>query len=189
MKLKSSNSKVKFEATRCIQRTSHLNLIDIKKLSFPSGCLVSFLYFRTIEKEALKAKKITQGGTGKVMQFLGMMSYRYFRLTPPYLVVLGMNQVAVKWIHQNLMIEFGQNDAETCPKFWWRNVLYINTYFPMEERVISIFFNLLNSTFRKLHLFNDYKIVFFKCMVWSWYLANDTQFYTVGIIVLIIAAR
>lgn len=26
-------------------------------------------------------------------------------------------------------------------------------------------------------------------MIWSWYLANDTQFYVVGIIILIIAAR
>ncbi|XP_043276654.1 nose resistant to fluoxetine protein 6-like isoform X2 [Venturia canescens] len=127
---------------------------------FISGCLVSFLYFRTITKERIREKKITQGFSGKILQFLGMMSYRYFRLTPPYLLVIGLIQISNKWYHDHSVIELTTLDHETCEKFWWRNALYINTYFDMDER----------------------------CMVWSWYLANDTQFYTIGTIVLIIGA-
>lgn len=127
---------------------------------FISGCLVAFLYFRTIAKEEMKKKKITKGCCGQVMQFLGMMVYRYVRLTPPYILVIGMIQVSMKWYHDHKIIELPTLDYETCEKFWWRNALYVNTYFNMEER----------------------------CMVWSWYLANDTQFYTVGIIILIIAS-
>ncbi|XP_051158664.1 nose resistant to fluoxetine protein 6-like [Leptopilina boulardi] len=127
---------------------------------FISGCLVAFLYFRTITKEKIKKKKITHGFCGQIMQFLGLMGYRYVRLTPPYLLIIGLIQVSMKWYHDHTIIEFPTLDHETCEKFWWRNALYVNTYFNMNER----------------------------CMVWSWYLANDTQFYTVGIIILIIAA-
>ncbi|XP_024943961.1 nose resistant to fluoxetine protein 6 isoform X2 [Cephus cinctus] len=128
---------------------------------FMSGCLVSFLYFRTIAKQRIREMKITQGCLGQFLQFLGMMWYRYFRLTPPYLLVIGLIQVSMKWYHDHSMIELPALDHVTCEKYWWRNALYINTYFDMDDR----------------------------CMVWSWYLANDTQFYTVGIILLIIAAN
>ncbi|XP_072744955.1 nose resistant to fluoxetine protein 6-like [Anoplolepis gracilipes] len=127
---------------------------------FLSGCLVSFLYFRTMANKRLEEKKIIKGYHGQVLQFLGMMWYRYFRLTPVYLLVIGLIQVTMKWYHDHTMIEFPALDYKTCEKYWWRHALYIQTYFDMDER----------------------------CMVWSWYLANDTQFYTVGIIILIIGA-
>nr|XP_046473646.1 nose resistant to fluoxetine protein 6-like [Neodiprion pinetum] len=127
---------------------------------FMSGCLVSFLYFRTIAKQRMRELQITKGFIGQFLQFLGMMWYRYFRLTPPYLLVIGFVQISMKWYHAHSVIELPALDHDTCEKFWWRNALYVNTYFPMEDR----------------------------CMVWSWYLANDTQFYTVGIIILIVAA-
>ncbi|XP_043476804.1 nose resistant to fluoxetine protein 6-like isoform X1 [Leptopilina heterotoma] len=127
---------------------------------FISGCLVAFLYFRTIVKKEIRQKRTTRGFWGKIMQFFGMMFYRYVRLTPPYLLVIGLIQVSMKWHHDHSLIQLPTLDYETCEKFWWRNALYVNTYFNMNER----------------------------CMVWSWYLANDTQFYTVGIIILIITA-
>ncbi|KAJ8919034.1 hypothetical protein NQ315_016940 [Exocentrus adspersus] len=52
-------------------------------------------------------------------------------------------------------------DHENCPNYWWRNVLYINTLFPAPEM----------------------------CMLWSWYLSDDTQFYIIGAVLLILAAR
>jgi hypothetical protein len=29
----------------------------------------------------------------------------------------------------------------------------------------------------------------FQCMIWSWYLANDTQFYTLGILLLLLSSK
>ena len=31
--------------------------------------------------------------------------------------------------------------------------------------------------------------VYFQCMLWSWYMANDTQFYVVGILLLLISVK
>jgi hypothetical protein len=31
--------------------------------------------------------------------------------------------------------------------------------------------------------------VIFQCMIWSWYLANDTQFYTLGILLLLLSSK
>ncbi|XP_025264388.1 O-acyltransferase like protein-like [Camponotus floridanus] len=128
---------------------------------FMSGCLVAFLYYRTMANEKIRDKKMIKGCHGQVLQFLGMIWYRYFRLTPVYLFMIGLLQVSMKWYHDHSMIELSRNlNYKTCENVWWKNALYINTYFD----------------------FND------RCMTWSWYLANDTQFYTVGIIILIIGA-
>jgi hypothetical protein len=56
---------------------------------------------------------------------------------------------------------FLRQDHINCQKYWWRNILYINTLFPVQDM----------------------------CMLWSWYLANDTQFYIIGAIILIVAIR
>ncbi|XP_076183081.1 nose resistant to fluoxetine protein 6-like [Ptiloglossa arizonensis] len=128
---------------------------------FISGCLVSFLYFRTITRKNMREKKIIKGNCGQVLQFIGMVMYRYFRLTPPYLLVIGLIEVSMSWYYHNTMIDLYTIDYDNCRRFWWRNALYINTYFDMNER----------------------------CLIWSWYLANDTLFYIVGIIILIIGVR
>ncbi|KAK0083723.1 hypothetical protein PV325_008321 [Microctonus aethiopoides] len=124
---------------------------------FISGCLVAYIYFQTMSKHKLSEANITKGNIGKLYQFIGMIIYRYFRLTPPYLLVIGIIQISTKWNHDHYMIPLTTLEYQTCEKYWWRNALYINTYFNMDER----------------------------CMTWSWYLANDTQFYTFGIIILI----
>ncbi|XP_032674888.1 nose resistant to fluoxetine protein 6-like isoform X1 [Odontomachus brunneus] len=138
------------------------SIYSVDTFFFISGCLVTFLYYRTIANKRIREKRMTKGCHGQVLQFFGMMFYRYFRLTPIYLLVIGLVQVLMKWYHDHSMIELPTAlDYEACEKFWWRNALYINTYFSTVERCIS----------------------------WSWYLANDTQFYTVGTIILIIGAN
>jgi hypothetical protein len=99
--------------------------------------------------------------TAGTLHFLGLISYRFMRLTTPYLYVLGVVEVTMKYFNGNSIFDLPANDHETCPKYWWRNVLYINTLFPVEDM----------------------------CMLWSWYLADDSQFYIIGAIILIIAVR
>ncbi|XP_063245161.1 O-acyltransferase like protein [Bacillus rossius redtenbacheri] len=127
---------------------------------FISGLLVSFLYFRTIAKiDVTKLTKST-GAVSSVLQFLGLLGYRFLRLTVPYMFVLGVVEVCMKWFYYNSVFDPPTMDHINCPKYWWRNALYINTLFPNEEM----------------------------CMLWSWYLANDTQFFIIGIFILILAA-
>ncbi|XP_028171001.1 nose resistant to fluoxetine protein 6-like [Ostrinia furnacalis] len=80
-------------------------------------------------------------------------------LTAPYLFMLGVVEVTMKWFAHNAVFEPPAMDHETCPQYWWRNLLYINTLFPVEQM----------------------------CMLWSWYLSDDTQFYAVSAILLILA--
>ncbi|KAJ0180859.1 hypothetical protein K1T71_002944, partial [Dendrolimus kikuchii] len=124
------------------------------------GMLVTFLYFRTNAKGKLNVltkgrRKLTSG----VLQFLGLMGYRFARLTAPYLFMLGVVEVTMKWFASNAVFEPPALDHHTCPKYWWRNLLYINTLFPVEQM----------------------------CMLWSWYLSDDTQFYAVSAMLLILS--
>ncbi|XP_013167311.1 PREDICTED: uncharacterized protein LOC106117508 [Papilio xuthus] len=124
------------------------------------GMLVSFLYFRTSAKGKLDL--LTKGRrtlTSGVIQFFGLIGYRFARLTAPYLFMLGVVEVTMKWFAHNAVFEPPAPDHETCPQFWWRNLLYINTLFPVDQM----------------------------CMLWSWYLSDDTQFYAVSAILLILA--
>ncbi|XP_067007204.2 nose resistant to fluoxetine protein 6 [Anabrus simplex] len=126
---------------------------------FISGLLVSFLYFRTIAKIDVTKLTRSTGVISNILQFLGLLGYRYCRLTVPYMYVLGVVQVCMKWFQHNSVFEPPTNDHENCPNYWWRNALYINTLFPVKDM----------------------------CMLWSWYLADDTQFYVVGAVLLILA--
>ncbi|XP_071451418.1 nose resistant to fluoxetine protein 6 [Hetaerina americana] len=126
---------------------------------FISGLLVSFLYFRTTSKLDVKQLTRTTGAKSNILQFVGLMAYRFGRLTAPYLFVLGLVEVTMKIFYHNSVFEPPTLDHINCPKYWWRNILYINTLFPVKDM----------------------------CMLWSWYLADDTQFYALGIIILILA--
>ncbi|KAK3920322.1 Nose resistant to fluoxetine protein 6, partial [Frankliniella fusca] len=124
-----------------------------------SGLLVSFLYFRTTAKlDVTKITKMT-GIRSNMLEFVGLLMYRFLRLTTPYLFSLGMVQVTMRWFYYNSVFEPPTMDHVNCPNYWWRNVLYINTLFPVKDM----------------------------CMLWSWYLADDTQFYVLGVILLILA--
>ncbi|XP_047103492.1 O-acyltransferase like protein-like [Schistocerca piceifrons] len=127
---------------------------------FISGLLVSFLYFRTISKVDVTRLTRTTGIKSKILEYLGMLAYRYGRLTVPYMFVLGVVEISMKWFYYNSVFEPPTMDHINCPKYWWRNALFINTFYPVQDM----------------------------CMLWSWYLADDTQFYILGIAILIVAA-
>ncbi|XP_074030482.1 nose resistant to fluoxetine protein 6 [Leptinotarsa decemlineata] len=126
---------------------------------FSSGLLVSFLYFRTNAKGKLDTLNKGNGFVAGFLHFIGLVAYRFARLTVPYLFAVGVVEVSMKWFTFNSIFEPPTLDHENCPKYWWRNVLYINTLFPAEEM----------------------------CMLWSWYLSDDTQFYVIGAVMLILA--
>ncbi|KAF7388052.1 hypothetical protein HZH66_010819 [Vespula vulgaris] len=129
---------------------------------FMGGLLVSFLYFRTNAKGDLN--KLTQGTKGFVagsLKFIGLLVYRFCRLTAPYMFILGVVEISMKWFYFNSVFEPPTADHYNCPNYWWRNLLYINTLFPVDQM----------------------------CMPWSWYVADDTQFYIVGGVILVLATN
>ncbi|KAI8429706.1 hypothetical protein MSG28_000273 [Choristoneura fumiferana] len=96
-----------------------------------------------------------------IKSFLVLFFYRVVRLTPAYAFVIGLNEVTLRYTNSHSVFEPAQYDHITCDQFWWRNLLYINNLYSQREM----------------------------CMVWSWYMANDTQFYVVGIILLLISVK
>ncbi|GFG29906.1 hypothetical protein Cfor_09924 [Coptotermes formosanus] len=140
-------------------QTINNGAFSVDTFFFISGLLVSFLYFRTVTKIDMTKVTRSTGFRNGFIQYLGLMSYRYGRLTVPYLFVLGVVEVTMKWFYYNSVFEPPTADHISCPNYWWRNALYINTLFPVQDM----------------------------CMLWSWYLADDTQFYVLGCMLLILA--
>jgi hypothetical protein len=56
----------------------------------------------------------------------------------PYLFVLGVVEVTMKWFYYNSVFEPPTADHISCPNYWWRNALYINTLFPVQDMVSYI---------------------------------------------------
>lgn len=127
-----------------------------------SGLLVTITYFRTSTKERdiTEQRKSTPVMTS-VIKFFYLIIYRFFRLTPAYLFVLGVNELILRYLHNNSVFTPAIIDHVSCEKYWWRNALYINNLYPQHEF----------------------------CMLWSWYISNDTQFYLLATILLLIAVR
>ncbi|XP_022900525.2 nose resistant to fluoxetine protein 6-like [Onthophagus taurus] len=128
---------------------------------FISGLLVTILYFRQTKKKTEEKKSKDNLFLGEFTKFLMMVLYRFLRLTPAYLFVLGVNELVLKYSHNNSVFSPAMIDHFTCGSYWWRNALYINNFFPQSEF----------------------------CMLWSWYIANDTQFYLLAILLLPFAIR
>ncbi|RLU27136.1 hypothetical protein DMN91_000935, partial [Ooceraea biroi] len=82
------------------------------------------------------------------------------RLTPTYIMALGIVLVTSSWYDKTSEFYMDERPQETCTKYWWRNLLYINNLFDHNDL----------------------------CMQWSWYIANDMQFYVIGVALLILSS-
>ncbi|XP_063243189.1 O-acyltransferase like protein-like [Bacillus rossius redtenbacheri] len=126
---------------------------------FISGILVAYVFRKAA---VLPAASCFWGGVRRqAVHFAGVFSYRYCRLILPYVFVLVVNQVSALWLRHNSVFDSPTLDYYNCQHYWWRNLLFINTLFPVKDM----------------------------CMIWSWYLANDMQFYTLAIILLMLSSR
>ncbi|XP_071451726.1 O-acyltransferase like protein-like [Hetaerina americana] len=126
---------------------------------FISGLLVSYLFCKAIARPTVSA--VNRSIKSDFLKFVGILIYRFIRLTPTYLVAIGMVEVTARWLMDGSVFPPPTLDHELCPKYWWRNILYINTFYPVDQM----------------------------CMVWSWYLADDSQFYTLGVLLLLLSTR
>ncbi|XP_067636142.1 uncharacterized protein [Eurosta solidaginis] len=124
---------------------------------FISGFLVTLLYLKQENKYPDDPKQFLRRSakdTGVILL------YRYLRLTPAYLFVILLNDFALRQTFDNSVFQ-PNVPADTCSRFWWRNILYINNFYPLSEI----------------------------CMIWSWYMANDMQFFVMASILLVLSTR
>ncbi|XP_076749057.1 nose resistant to fluoxetine protein 6-like [Xylocopa sonorina] len=85
----------------------------------------------------------------KFKMFLSAFYHRYIRIAPAYFVLLLVAMTFFSWQKQFSLFNEFEITGELCAKYWWRNVLFINNLFEWEDM----------------------------CMKWTWYLANDMQFF------------
>ncbi|XP_073233069.1 nose resistant to fluoxetine protein 6-like [Porites lutea] len=88
--------------------------------------------------------------------------HRFWRLTPSYMFVILFYHNLMKFLGDG-PLWYGIQQPTTCGKYWWTNLLYINNFHP-------------NSLAKE-------------CLGWSWYLANDMQFYIISPLLLFIIYR
>ena len=95
--------------------------------------------------------------------FIPYYVHRFLRLTPTYMFLLFFYwHVAVHLGNgPNVLGALGPDSgqAKLCQKYWWTNLFYINNFYPVK--------------------FGD------ECMGWTWYLANDMQFFVISPLLLI----
>jgi len=58
-----------------------------------------------------------------------------FRLTPTYMMVLGISHLSSAWFDKTSQFYIYERSHETCAKYWWRNLLYINNLFGLDAMV------------------------------------------------------
>ncbi|KAL7036067.1 hypothetical protein ACKWTF_008679 [Chironomus riparius] len=92
---------------------------------------------------------------------LWLILYRFLRLTPAYFFIMVLTELSMKVTYNQAVLTPALSDHVNCNKYFYRNLLYVNNFYPLSEM----------------------------CMMWSWYLANDFQFYVVVIILLLLSTR
>ena len=93
--------------------------------------------------------------------FLHYYIHRYLRLTPTYAFVLFFAMYLGRYLSVGPFMTLMDPFRAPCSKYWWTNLIYINNLYPWK--------------------LGD------ECMGWSWYLANDMQFYIIAPLMLITA--
>lgn len=111
-------------------------------LFFFSGLLISYVFYKSeMEKKSGKEESANSHARNSLLKFIGGVTYRLIRLTPPYVVVLILTYLTGRWFYFNSVFDPPVGDHFTCQKYWWRNILYINTLFPVDQMVSIIQYN------------------------------------------------
>ncbi|XP_077981421.1 nose resistant to fluoxetine protein 6-like [Glandiceps talaboti] len=84
--------------------------------------------------------------------------HRYWRLTPTMLFTILFWMYIRPWLGQG-PVWYMTTYTAPCEKYWWTNILYINNFYPTNSME--------------------------GCIMWTWYLANDMQFYWISPILIL----
>ncbi|XP_050465551.1 nose resistant to fluoxetine protein 6-like isoform X2 [Cataglyphis hispanica] len=129
-------------------------IVPVDTFFFSSGFLVTYLY---LKDKMGKEKTKSTNYKAKINEFFIHIIKRFIRLTPAYMITIGILQLNRSWYNKNS--QFYERSYEVCMKYWWRNLLYINNLF-------------------------DHKSM---CINWGWYLANDMQYFIIATALLILS--
>ena len=116
----------------------------------------SFFFLSAVLVAYLTFRQMKKRGRFPVVHYY---VHRYLRLTPVYIFALFFTWALAHHLAVGAGFNYSNLIAAGCPKYWWTNFLYINNLYP---------WNIVD-----------------ECYNWSWYLANDMQFYVIAPLMLL----
>lgn len=123
---------------------------------FLSGITISTVFYSSTEN--LKIDKFAPA-IEQLLYFLIMILNKLLKLILPYTVVLILVQLVMKYFNAFSSIDIPSMDHQTCGSNMWRNVLYIDTFYPIIQR----------------------------CMPWSWFISLEVQFFIISSVLLLLS--
>ncbi|KAG1681474.1 Nose resistant to fluoxetine protein 6 [Nymphon striatum] len=96
-------------------------------------------------------------GSIKNIGWIKFYVHRIWRLTPAYMLILGIYICLFPYLASGPFWRSDGMEVDYCKDTWWTNLLYINNFVHSSKM----------------------------CMGWTWYLANDMQFYVISPLILI----
>jgi peptidoglycan/LPS O-acetylase OafA/YrhL len=123
-----------------------------------SGFLVTYNFLRN----KLRMDEIKNNSFRHNAKLFGkLLLHRYIRLSPLYLLITLMSEVGMSYVVDTSKFWVHQRYDQTCQRYWWRNLLYIQNLFHADDL----------------------------CVCWSWSLACDMQYYIIFTLILFIYAK
>ncbi|XP_046830438.1 nose resistant to fluoxetine protein 6-like isoform X2 [Vespa crabro] len=130
--------------------------LSVDTFFFVSGFLITYLYLNK-QQESNKHRPLNY-----IIKYYFMnILKRFLRFTPSYMITMGIFEIISLWYSYTSQFYMTERSYDVCPKYWWRNILYIQNLFDRKNM----------------------------CMSWSWYLANDMQFFIITTFLLILSSR
>ncbi|XP_044001051.1 nose resistant to fluoxetine protein 6-like [Aphidius gifuensis] len=124
-----------------------IGLFTVDTFFFLSGFLVAYgFYIQEKKKNDNSPTKLT----GQLI--IKAIIKRFIRLTPAYIMIIGLSSIVFSHFDKTTQFYVGEKIQDNCENYWWRNLLYINNFFKIDDM----------------------------CLSWSWYLPNDMQFFIIA---------
>ncbi|KYN30591.1 hypothetical protein ALC56_15287 [Trachymyrmex septentrionalis] len=109
--------------------------VSVDTYFFLSGLLLTYTYLKNkIDKERTNPINYKE----KINKFFVSIMKRYIRLTPAYVMMIGIAQLISSWYDKTSQFYIEERQHEICAKYWWRNVLYIHNLFEVYENILIL---------------------------------------------------
>jgi peptidoglycan/LPS O-acetylase OafA/YrhL len=97
------------------------------------------------------------------MNWVYIYVHRFYRILPAYMFCLFLTWAFLKYIGNGPVWFIGDGLNNECKNYWWTNLIFLNNFIPDGDGS--------------------------GCMGWSWYMANDMQFFLITPIILFLYHR
>lgn len=131
---------------------------DTAKTSFSvmifgaNNAVDTFFFLSAFLATLVMVRRLEKGAS---VPIIGSAVHRFLRLSPTYLFVIMTYMALGPYVGEGpFWFNMKAVNTEPCERYWWTNLLYINNFHP--------------------------KVYADQCVPWTWYLANDMQFFVIG---------